>query len=124
MISRRLYRFAFAAIMTALFIPRASNGQTNSSEIAAANEAYAQKDWKLSAQLFERLASADPKDGRAWYRLGVSLHKTGENEKAIAALQTAARSRALPFTCPNIRFHWLTLRSKKAIWSLLTLKGP
>ncbi len=71
-----------------------AKSQDRAPDAAAANEAYTKKDWRQSKFLYERLTLADPKDGRAWYRLGVSLHKIDENEKAITALQTAEQNGA------------------------------
>ncbi len=93
------HRFAHALTITGwtLFASRSVVGQVNFTDAAAANEAYTSKDWRQSIELYGRLTAKDPKDGRAWYRLGVALHKSGENDKAIAALQKAAQTGAPNF---------------------------
>src|SRR5258708_6797381 len=53
--------------------------------------AYDGKDWPKSAKLYAQIVQAAP-NPRAWYRLGVSLNKIGENDKAIEAFE---KSRAL-----------------------------
>lgn len=57
-----------------------------------ANVAYQSKDWSKSAQLYDKITKEQPANGRAWYRLGASLHGTGADEKAIAAFQKAAEA--------------------------------
>jgi tetratricopeptide (TPR) repeat protein len=53
--------------------------------------AYDGKDWPKSAKLYAQIVETVP-NPRAWYRLGVSLNKIGENDKAIEAFE---RGRAL-----------------------------
>jgi tetratricopeptide (TPR) repeat protein len=84
--------FSVFVTVSLLIILRPAAGQSNFPDSAAANEAFNKKDWKQCVILYDRVTAADPKNGRAWYRLGVALHKTGENEKAITALQTATHA--------------------------------
>ena len=49
----------------------------------------AAKDFATSAKLYEEISKVDSKNGRVFYRLGVSLAHLNENEKAIAADQKA-----------------------------------
>src|SRR6267154_5037819 len=51
-----------------------------------AASAYDAKNWSESARLYSQIVEAAP-NPRAWYRLGVSLNKTGEKEKAIEAFE-------------------------------------
>jgi tetratricopeptide (TPR) repeat protein len=53
--------------------------------------AYDAKDWAKSAKLYGQIVESGPSP-RAWYRLGVSLNKIGENNKSIEAFE---KSRAL-----------------------------
>lgn len=48
--------------------------------------AYDRKDWAKSAKLYAQIVQTAP-NPRAWYRLGVSLNKVGENDKAIEAFE-------------------------------------
>src|SRR4029077_8808316 len=43
--------------------------------------AYDGKDWAKAAKLYAQIVQTAP-NPRAWYRLGVSLNKVGENDKA------------------------------------------
>ena len=99
MATRSRNRFVCLLLISffALYDSNLAQAQENTSDAAAANEAYTRKDWPQSAALYNLLTANHPKDGRLWYRLGVALHKTGENEKAIAALNTAAQNGATNF---------------------------
>jgi tetratricopeptide (TPR) repeat protein len=61
------------------------------SDAAAAYEA---KDWAKSAKLYGQIVETGPSP-RAWYRLGMSLNKIGEKDKAIEAFEKG-RSMGLP----------------------------
>jgi hypothetical protein len=64
-----------------------------------ANAAYAAKDWKLAATLYQQVVDASGSDGRAWYRLGVSRHQSGAYPEAIAAfLRATELGFAPPYT--------------------------
>jgi tetratricopeptide (TPR) repeat protein len=57
------------------------------SQIASdAGTAYDGKDWAKSLKLYAQIVQTAP-NPRAWYRLGVSLNKIGENDKAIEAFE-------------------------------------
>ncbi len=48
--------------------------------------AYGAKDWAKSAKLYGQIVQTEP-NPRAWYRLGASLGKIGEYDKAIEAFE-------------------------------------
>lgn len=56
-------------------------------DAAKADETYQAKNWSEAARLYGTIAPAQPKNVRAWYRLGVSLHGLGKQDEAIAAYQ-------------------------------------
>ena len=58
-------------------------------EKTAANASYEAKDWQKAEQLYERIAAAEPTNGRAWYRLGISRQGLGQHEGAIQAFEKA-----------------------------------
>jgi tetratricopeptide (TPR) repeat protein len=62
-----------------------------------ANTAFQAKNWPKAVELYSAITTEQPKNGRAWYRLGTSLHGTGANEKAIGAFQMAIDAGAPPF---------------------------
>jgi tetratricopeptide (TPR) repeat protein len=59
-----------------------------------AGSAYDGKNWAKSAKLYAQIVQTAP-NPRAWYRLGVSLNKIGENDKAIEAFEKG-RALGLP----------------------------
>ena len=54
-----------------------------------ANEYFQAKDWAKAAPAYQQLAKADPKNGQAWFRLGLSLHELGRYQDAVNAYQQA-----------------------------------
>lgn len=59
-------------------------------QIAAdAAAAYDAKDWSKSARLYAQIMQTAP-NPRAWYRLGVSLNKIGDSDKAMEAFEKGA----------------------------------
>ena len=55
-----------------------------------ADTLYMRQDWAGAAAAFDRVVKAEPTNGRAWYRLGVSLQQSGHADRAIPAYQKAA----------------------------------
>ena len=93
-------RTALQVLVLALFLAlswEAARAQTASPDAAPANAAYAAKDWGKAAELYGRITAAEPKNGRAWYRLGASLHGRGEHEQAIKALEKSIENGAPNF---------------------------
>src|SRR5216684_2430451 len=63
-------------------------GDSSSAIGAAASAAYDAKDWVKAEKLYAQIADSAPTP-RAWYRLGVSLDKLGQDQKAIEAFEKA-----------------------------------
>jgi len=61
---------------------------------AEAASAYDAKNWSEAVKLYRQIVATAP-NPRAWYRLGVSLNKTGEKDKAIEAFEKG-RALGLP----------------------------
>lgn len=66
-----------------------AHAQTADPNQQAANAAYQAKDWAKAAALYGNLIQTDPKNGRYWYRLGVSEQSIGQQQKALDALEHA-----------------------------------
>lgn len=58
-----------------------------SPKMAAASELYKQQKWQEAAAAFAEVTKDEPKNGRAWYLLGMSLHSLEKWEPAIAAFE-------------------------------------
>jgi len=61
---------------------------------AEAASAYDAKNWSEAVKLYSQIVATAP-NPRAWYRLGVSLNKTGEKDRAIEAFEKG-RALGLP----------------------------
>jgi tetratricopeptide (TPR) repeat protein len=61
---------------------------------AEAASAYDAKNWSEAVRLYGQIVQTAP-NPRAWYRLGVSLNRTGEKDKAIEAFEKG-RALGLP----------------------------
>ena len=61
---------------------------------AEAASAYDAKNWNEAVKLYRQIVETAP-NPRAWYRLGVSLNRTGEKDKAIEAFEKG-RAMGLP----------------------------
>ena len=72
--------------------PQQAASVTQAATEAAA--AYDAKDWAKSAKLYGQIVQTGPSP-RAWYRLGASLNKIGENDNAIEAFEKG-RAMGLP----------------------------
>ncbi len=60
---------------------------TPSPKMAAAGELFKQQKFEAAAAAFGEVLKDEPKNGRAWYFLGMSLHSLGKYEQAIAAFE-------------------------------------
>jgi Tol biopolymer transport system component len=52
---------------------------------------FMKKEWAQAAEAYRRIAAQEPKSGRAWYRLGLSLHQLADYQKATPAMENAIR---------------------------------
>jgi tetratricopeptide (TPR) repeat protein len=80
--------------------PRHSSPQAqaaaNADVAAAANDSYQAKDWGAAARLYGQITSQQPHNGRAWYRLAVSLDGQGRQDEAIAAFRKSIQAGVPP----------------------------
>lgn len=58
-----------------------------SQKMTAASELYKQQKWQEAAAALGEVLKDEPKNGRAWYLLGMSLHSLGKWEQAISAFE-------------------------------------
>jgi tetratricopeptide (TPR) repeat protein len=70
-----------------LALPFAAGAATSA---PPADTLYVRQDWAAAAAAYDRVVKAEPGNGRAWYRLGVSLQQSGHADRAIPAYQKAA----------------------------------
>jgi len=60
---------------------------TPSPKMTAAGELYKQQKFQEAATAFGEVTKDEPKNARAWYLMGMSLHSLGKWEQAIAAFE-------------------------------------
>jgi Flp pilus assembly protein TadD len=64
-----------------------SLAQFNSDSFDGSN--YSKPRWAPAVDLYEKLLSREPNNGRAWFNLGFALHFSREHSRAIAAFERA-----------------------------------
>jgi tetratricopeptide (TPR) repeat protein len=74
----------------------------SNSRLPAASELYKQQKWQEAAAAFGEVLKDEPKNGRAWYFLGMSLHSMGKYEQAIAAFEKNVAIAGNPSAMYNI----------------------
>ncbi|MFM9904768.1 MAG: tetratricopeptide repeat protein [Pyrinomonadaceae bacterium] len=84
-------RLALSTILLAASLAVMAQTAPDPTLLTKANELFQAQDWEKAAQAFEAVSNADPGNARAWYRLGISLHKLGLYERAIVAHQQALK---------------------------------
>jgi hypothetical protein len=57
--------------------------------LAAANKAFADKDWPRAVELYRAVVQSHPDQASSWARLGRSLREAGRDREALPALQKA-----------------------------------
>ena len=89
-------RLTIAGLAAVLLIatPAVARGQsrpaTPSPELAHADSLYARQDFSAAAKAYRTALAATPNEGRAWYRLGVSLSNVHDNAGAAEAFERSA----------------------------------
>ncbi|HEY6267615.1 MAG TPA: tetratricopeptide repeat protein [Candidatus Acidoferrum sp.] len=96
---RRFMKFHVAFVLllfSGAAAPLGRSQQANSvAQVATeAASAYDTKNWGEAVRLYKQIVETAP-NPRAWYRLGVSLNKTGDKDKAIEAFEKG-RALGLP----------------------------
>jgi len=67
-----------------------SRPATPSPELARADSLFSRQDYAGAAQAYRVALAASPNEGRAWYRLGVSLRSVNDNAGAADAFEHSA----------------------------------
>ena len=63
---------------------------------AAANAAFQAHEWDKAATEYQKITSADPRNGEAWYQLGLSMYSMNKFQEAAAAFQHSAELKFRP----------------------------
>lgn len=104
-----------ATVLISLVSPAVFGGPQQSltaSQVAMqAAAAYDAKNWKEAAKLYGNITETTP-NPRAWYRLGVSLNKSGEKEKAIEAFEKCNALGTSPFAEYGMATVYVSMKDK------------
>src|SRR5437588_8850207 len=82
-------RRIFVGIFLVIFCTPSLAQNQASPAAAQADALFQAQRWEAAAEAYDAMTKAEPADGRAWFRLGVSLHKSGRFEAAVRAYQNA-----------------------------------
>ncbi len=88
--------FVFAAVGVFAQQPAAS------AKMSAANELYRQQKFEEAAKAFGEVTKDEPRNGRAWYFLGMSLHSLKRYNDAITAFKQNVSIAGNPLAMYNI----------------------
>lgn len=87
----RSFLFIFAALLL-LAIPRA-RAQSPTAAMKQANDLYNANDWTRSAAAYAAIVKAQPENGNAWLRYGLSLSQLHRYDEALAAYDKAVAAK-------------------------------
>ncbi|MDX6695900.1 MAG: hypothetical protein QOF02_3503 [Blastocatellia bacterium] len=91
-----------------------------SSTMSEAEALFQAQKFNEAARAFTTLTKAEPANGRAWLRLGGSLHALGQFEQAVTALQRAVEILRGPFAMYNLACAYARLGNKDKAFEWLT----
>ncbi|HMF57626.1 MAG TPA: tetratricopeptide repeat protein [Pyrinomonadaceae bacterium] len=77
-----------------------------------ANALYEAKNWPEAARAYEAITRTDPNNGRAWFRLGMSLYSMNKYEQAAAAFEHASQILSIPGAMYNAAASYARLGNK------------
>ena len=84
---------------------------------------YQAQKWTEAAKAYEVITKAEPNNGRAWYRLGYSLHQTSNYQEAAMAFERAIEKLQPPvkaFAMYNAGASYAKLNNKDKAFEWLT----
>ena len=90
--------------------------QTSKSAADEANALFQAQKWVEAVKAYEAIAKTEPDNGRAWYRLGVSLQHMRKYEQAINAYQQAVekmQAQGKPFAMYSLAAAYARLNEKE-----------
>ena len=89
-----------------------AQAQANDELTKEADTLYQAKDWAKAAAIYETITKAEPANGRAWYRLGMSFHSMGKYEQAAGAMQRAVEIGKNPVAMYNLACAYAKMNNK------------
>ena len=125
-------RLMHAFLLMALF---ALTGLAQSNATATADELYQKQDWANAIKAYQTATTAEPNNGRAWYRLGMSHHSLGQYQQAVEAMLKAEAIGHNPTVMYNLAcayarlgnkdkaFEWLNQAAQRGFGQVQTLEN-
>ena len=98
----------------------AAQAQNPSSAMSEAEALFQAQKFTEAARAFAVLTKAEPANGRAWLRLGGSLHALGQYEQAASALERAVEILRGPLAMYNLACAYARLNNKEKAFEWLT----
>jgi hypothetical protein len=93
--------------------------QTRPAGAQDADALFQAQKWTEAAQAYEAITKAEPSNGRAWNRLGMSLSAAGKYEQAIDAFQHAAQIAGNPVVMYNLATVYSKMKDKERAFEWL-----
>lgn len=109
-----------ALLMTGTAAASFAQGQSPSTALQEADALYGSQKWADAARAYEAITKAEAANGRAWYRLGVSLHQLGRYAQAVEAYQKALGINQNPVGMYNLACSYARLGDKEKAFEWLT----
>lgn len=127
----KTFRLLIATLVTLLFscslvvaqVQQTTNttapAQGASSMMSEAEALFQAQKFTEAARAFAAVTKAEPANGRAWLRLGGSLHALGQYEQAVSALQRAVEILRGPIAMYNLASAYARLNNKEEAFEWL-----
>jgi tetratricopeptide (TPR) repeat protein len=66
-----------------------ASADAQSADSSQADSAFRRRDWRATAEAYERIATRSPTNGMAWFRIGIARHALNDLDQAITAYEKA-----------------------------------
>ncbi|HEX8493813.1 MAG TPA: tetratricopeptide repeat protein [Pyrinomonadaceae bacterium] len=96
-----------------------AQAQGISSAMSEAEALFQSQKFTEAAKAFAAVTKAEPANGRAWLRLGSSLHALGQYERAVAAFERAVEILRGPIAMYNLACAYARLNNKEKAFEWL-----
>jgi tetratricopeptide (TPR) repeat protein len=106
-------------VMVLSFSAALAHGQSPSST-QEADALFQSQKWADAARAYEAITKVEATNGRAWYRLGVSLHGLGRYAQAVEAYQKALGINQAPFVMYNLACSYARMNDKEKAFEWLS----
>lgn len=70
--------------------PAAPPAQTSVASVKA-DQLLAAMDWASAAEAYQQVVQLEPRNGRAWFRYGIALARSGNDKRAVEAFEQAGK---------------------------------